>query len=83
MKRFFSTTLVITGGVLVVAPLIYRYLLYSLASQVIMERGDIDKFKFTGDVPEYYFPACLVIGLICIGLGIGFEIKDRNIDKSF
>jgi hypothetical protein len=81
MKRFFSNTLVITGGVLVVAPLIYIHLAYSLTAQIFINRADINDFKFTGHLPDYYFPACLLIGAICIGLGIVFEIKDRNINK--
>lgn len=83
MKRFFPGTLVITGGALVIAPLIYRYLVYRLIAQVLIERADSDKIKFGSSLPEYYIPVCLAIGLICIGVGIVFEIKDRKINTPF
>lgn len=82
MKRFFSSTLVITGGVLVVAPLIYQYLIYRLLTEAMIKQGFTD-LSFNKGLPYYYLPACLVIGAICIGLGIVFEIKDRKLNSPF
>ncbi|HEX8251290.1 MAG TPA: hypothetical protein VF599_24165 [Pyrinomonadaceae bacterium] len=81
MKRFFPSTLVIVGGILVVAPIIYKYLLYRLLTHILIERADLESFNFNSNLPKYYLPACLVIGTICIGLGIVFEIKDRSANK--
>lgn len=82
MKRFFSSTLVITGAVLVVAPLIYKYLIYRLMIEIMTKRN-FTEFSFDSNLPDYYYAVCLLIGVICIVLGVVFEIKDRNINKPF
>lgn len=82
MKSSSSNILLIIGGCLIVAPLAFIYLSYRLSAQVLAEAmahgRQWDKVDFHPAPPEYYFPVCLLLGVLCIGIGVFLSQQDRN-----
>jgi formate hydrogenlyase subunit 3/multisubunit Na+/H+ antiporter MnhD subunit len=74
MKSSSANTLIVVGGCLVIAPLAFLYFSYRLAAQVlsvaIAHEPPWDKVNFHPTLPEYYVPACLILGALCIGIGV-------------
>lgn len=73
MKSPTANLLIIVGGCLIVAPLVFLYFSYRLAAHafsVALAHGkQWDKVTVYPLPPEYYVPACLIFGVLCIGVG--------------
>ena len=70
-----ANTLIVVGGSLVLAPLMYTYLCYRLLAQTAAVRISYrpESGHITLDwpiLPDYYVPLCLLIGTMCMGGGI-------------
>jgi hypothetical protein len=74
MKHSAANTLIVVGGCLVIAPLAFFYLSYRLSAQVLSEAiahgSQWDKVNLRPAPPDYYVPTCLVLGALCIGVGV-------------
>ena len=70
MKNFTPNLLIVTGGMLIVSPFVYLYLVYRLSSTTMLDgiaAGRVwDKVTFNPPLPEYYVPLVLVVGILCI-----------------
>lgn len=73
MKSSSAKILIIVGGCLVVAPMVFLYMSYQLLANAQKDTWNHGRsytdFKFTPSLPEYYVPLCLLIGVVCIALG--------------
>jgi hypothetical protein len=82
MKSSSANILIVVGGCLIIAPLAFLYLSYRLIAQVLSELvvhgSQWDKVNFHPTPPEYYVPLCLIIGAICIGVGMFLSWRDRG-----
>jgi hypothetical protein len=66
--------MIIVGGCLIIAPLAFLYFSYRLIAQLLSEAlahgTQWDKVTFRPEPPEYYVPVCLILGGLCIGVGV-------------
>src|ERR1700753_3851580 len=81
MKSSPANILIIVGGCLVIAPLAFLYMSYCLLTRLLseaMDRGfgpaDVHLRPFP---PEYYVPACLILGTLCLCVGALLSWQDR------
>lgn len=82
--RATANTLIAVGGCVILGPLVYTYLCYRLVAQTmavrIPYRPESGQINFTGIVlPDYYVPLCLLIGALCIGVGISSAWRSREV----
>jgi hypothetical protein len=82
MRFSSANTLIVVGGCLVMAPLAFLYFSYRLGAQVLSEaiahETQWDKVNFHPMLPEYYVPACLILGALCIGIGVFLSWQARR-----
>ena len=72
--------LITVGGCLVLGPVIYTYLVYKLGAETAAQIVTSGKFhiEFPPVLPEYYIPACLTIGILCIACGTLLGWRNRD-----
>lgn len=82
MKSSTANVLIIVGGCLIVAPLAFLYMSYRLITQMIFEamaRGvEAPHAHLDPPPPGYYVPICLILGALCIGVGVLLHWKEKR-----
>jgi hypothetical protein len=60
----------IVGACLIMVPFVFEYAIVRLMSETLATRADLTKMHLDYNLPWYYVPACLFVGVACIGFGL-------------
>ena len=62
--------------------MVFLYQSYELAANTLKESWnhgiEATKYTFTPALPEYYIPVCLLIGGLCLGIGVCLIWKEHR-----